>query len=48
MIDRAALRRSYRPDENVLAAQRVSEAKLSTSEAREAAAMARSIIFSGP
>ena len=43
MIDRAALRRSYRPDENVLAMQRISEARLSVSEAREAAAMARSL-----
>jgi RHH-type proline utilization regulon transcriptional repressor/proline dehydrogenase/delta 1-pyrroline-5-carboxylate dehydrogenase len=43
MIDRAALRHSYRPDENVLAGQRIAEAKLSTAEAREAAAMARSL-----
>ncbi|QIK97175.1 bifunctional proline dehydrogenase/L-glutamate gamma-semialdehyde dehydrogenase PutA [Sphingomonas sp. HDW15A] len=43
MIDRAALRRSYRPDENALAARRLEEARLSPSEVREAAAMARSL-----
>ena len=43
MIDRAALRHSYRPDENVLAAQRIAEAKLTAAQSRQAAAMARSL-----
>ncbi len=43
MIDRAALRRSYRPDENMLAIERISEAGMAAKEAREAKAIARSL-----
>ena len=41
MIDRAALRRSYRPEENALATQRIDEARLPKGQGRQAAVMAR-------
>ena len=43
MIDRAALRRDYRPDENLVAEQRLAEAALAAPQAKEAAAIARSL-----
>ncbi len=43
MIDRTALRRAYRPEENKLAAERLAEAALDKAQASEAAAMARSL-----
>ena len=43
MIDRTELRRAYRPEENKLVEQRLSEAALSKGRASEAAAMARSL-----
>lgn len=43
MIDRAALRLSYRPDENALAEQRIDEARLDAKAAREAKAIAKSL-----
>ena len=43
MIDRTELRRAYRPEENKLVEQRLTEAALSKAEASEAAAMARSL-----
>ncbi len=43
MIDRAELRRCYRPDENALAAQRIEEARLSGAETKQAAIIARSL-----
>ena len=43
MVDRAALRRAYRPDEEGIAAQRLAEAALSPVEAKETAAIARSL-----
>ncbi len=42
-MDRTALRRAYRPDENKIAEQRLAEAVLSPVEAKEAAAIARSL-----
>ncbi|WP_118857292.1 bifunctional proline dehydrogenase/L-glutamate gamma-semialdehyde dehydrogenase PutA [Sphingomonas mesophila] len=46
MIDRAALRRCYRPDENGLALERLDEARLAPAEARQAAVIARSLVKS--
>ncbi|HJS40174.1 MAG TPA: bifunctional proline dehydrogenase/L-glutamate gamma-semialdehyde dehydrogenase PutA, partial [Sphingomicrobium sp.] len=43
MVDRTALRHAYRPDENRIVEQRLAEAALSSTEAKEAAAMARSL-----
>ncbi len=43
MIDRVALRHSYRPDENALAKTRIDEARLGPKAAREAKAIARSL-----
>ena len=43
MVDRTALRQAYRPDENRIVEQRLAEAALSSTEAKEAAAMARSL-----
>ena len=43
MIDRTELRRAYRPDENALALQRLSEATLDEAQAADAAAVARSL-----
>ncbi len=42
-MDRTALRRAYRPDENKIAEQRLAEAVLSPVEAKEATAIARSL-----
>ena len=43
MIDRTALRRAYRPDEEELVPQRLAEARLAAPEAKEAAAIARAL-----
>jgi len=43
MVDRAALRRAYRPDEDSVVRQRLTEAALSPAETKEAAAIARSL-----
>ena len=43
MIDRSALRRAYRPDENVIVEQRLAEAELTAAQAGEATAIARSL-----
>ena len=43
MIDRTELRRAYRPDENELVEQRLTEAALRKAEATQAVAMARSL-----
>ena len=43
MVDRSALRRAYRPDENVIVEQRLAEAELTASQGKEAAAIARSL-----
>ncbi|MES2903611.1 MAG: bifunctional proline dehydrogenase/L-glutamate gamma-semialdehyde dehydrogenase PutA [Pseudomonadota bacterium] len=43
MIDRSDLRRAYRPEENKLAVQRLTEAALDEAQAADAAAMARSL-----
>ena len=43
MVDRSALRRAYRPYENRIAKQRLAEAALTSPEAKEAAAIARSL-----
>ena len=43
MIDRNQLRRAYRPDEEELVAERLVQAELSTTQASEAAAVARSL-----
>ena len=43
MIDRTELRRAYRPDENKLVAQRLTEAALDEAQAADAAALARSL-----
>ena len=42
-IDRSALRRAYRPDENKIAVERLAEAALSAPQGKEAAAIARSL-----
>ncbi|HVI04562.1 MAG TPA: proline dehydrogenase family protein, partial [Sphingomicrobium sp.] len=44
MIDRAALRRAYRPDENEVTNERMAEARLSTEELGEASATARALV----
>ena len=44
MIDRAALRRAYRPDEPSVVAQRIDQARLGTGQAGEAQAIARSLV----
>ncbi|WP_265570673.1 bifunctional proline dehydrogenase/L-glutamate gamma-semialdehyde dehydrogenase PutA [Sphingomicrobium nitratireducens] len=44
MIDRTALRRVYRAEENALVHKRIEEARLSEGQRREAAAMARSLV----
>ena len=41
MIDRAALRRAYRPDEQSVVAERIEQARLTTGQAGEAQAIAR-------
>ena len=43
MVDRSALRHAYRPDENRIVEQRLTEAALATPQAKEAAAIARSL-----
>ena len=43
MVDRSALRHAYRPDENRIVEQRLKEAALATPQAKEAAAIARSL-----
>ena len=43
MVDRSALRHAYRPDENRIVEQRLSEAALSSAQAKESAALARSL-----
>jgi len=43
MVDRSALRRAYRPDENVIVKQRLAEAELTPPQSKEAAAIARSL-----
>ena len=43
MIDRADLRRAYRPDEDSLALERIAEARLDETATREALAMARTL-----
>jgi RHH-type proline utilization regulon transcriptional repressor/proline dehydrogenase/delta 1-pyrroline-5-carboxylate dehydrogenase len=42
-VDRTALRRAYRPDENLVVEQRLAEAALAAPQAKEAAAIARSL-----
>ena len=44
MIDRSALRQAYRPDENLLARQRIDEARLGDGEGREAAKIATTLV----
>jgi len=44
MIDRAALRRAYRPDEQSVVAERIDQARLSTGQAGEAQAIARALV----
>ena len=44
MIDRAELRRCYRPDENRLALERLGEARLAPAEAAHADAIARALV----
>ncbi len=44
MIDRSALRQAYRPDENVLARQRIDEARLPTNQQREAERIASTLV----
>lgn len=43
-IDRAALRRAYRPDEEQVAIERIAQARLNPSELGEAAATARTLV----
>jgi RHH-type proline utilization regulon transcriptional repressor/proline dehydrogenase/delta 1-pyrroline-5-carboxylate dehydrogenase len=44
MIDRTALRIAYRPDENEVVQERLTQAKLSAAEQAEASAMARTLV----
>ncbi|MES2137082.1 MAG: bifunctional proline dehydrogenase/L-glutamate gamma-semialdehyde dehydrogenase PutA [Pseudomonadota bacterium] len=44
LIDRTALRRAYRPDEEQVAAERIAQAKLSPSELGDATATARALV----
>jgi RHH-type proline utilization regulon transcriptional repressor/proline dehydrogenase/delta 1-pyrroline-5-carboxylate dehydrogenase len=44
MIDRAALRRAYRPDEAVVVNERIEEARLNAGQAGEAQAIARALV----
>ncbi len=44
MIDRAALRRAYRPDEQSVAAERIDQARLGAGQASEAQAIARALV----
>jgi len=43
MLDRTALRRAYRPEEDAIVAERLAEAAMPSSQAKEAAAIARSL-----
>ncbi len=43
-IDRSALRRAYRPDEDAIVEERLGQARLKSSEAGEATAMARTLV----
>src|SRR5438046_6645501 len=43
-VDRTALRRAYRPDEESIAVQRIAEARLSAAERGEATATARALV----
>ena len=44
MIDRSALRRAYRPEENGLVAERLGEARLDAAQQREAESIARTLV----
>ena len=44
MIDRSALRRAYRSDEEAVVAERLAEAKLDAAAAREAAKIATTLV----
>jgi RHH-type proline utilization regulon transcriptional repressor/proline dehydrogenase/delta 1-pyrroline-5-carboxylate dehydrogenase len=44
MIDRSALRQAYRPEENALVARRINEARLDQGQAKEGAAVARTLV----
>ncbi len=44
MIDRAALRRAYRPDEQSVVAERIEQARLNAGQAGEAQAIARALV----
>ena len=44
MIDRAALRRAYRPDEQLVVAERIEQARLGSGQAGEAQAIARALV----
>jgi RHH-type proline utilization regulon transcriptional repressor/proline dehydrogenase/delta 1-pyrroline-5-carboxylate dehydrogenase len=43
MVDRTALRRAYRPEEDAIVGERLAEATLSTGQSKEAAAIARAL-----
>ena len=44
MIDRAALRRAYRPDEQSVVVERLDQARLAAAQAAEAQAIARALV----
>ncbi|MDQ3079452.1 MAG: bifunctional proline dehydrogenase/L-glutamate gamma-semialdehyde dehydrogenase PutA [Pseudomonadota bacterium] len=44
MIDRTALRRAYRPDESLVVAERIDQARLTAGQAGEAQAIARALV----
>ncbi len=44
MIDRDAVRRAYRPDEERVVAERLNQARLNRPELRDSAAIARSLV----
>ncbi|MEO7504746.1 MAG: bifunctional proline dehydrogenase/L-glutamate gamma-semialdehyde dehydrogenase PutA [Sphingomicrobium sp.] len=44
MIDRSALRKAYRPEENALVAERLAEARLEPKQQREAQSIARTLV----
>jgi RHH-type proline utilization regulon transcriptional repressor/proline dehydrogenase/delta 1-pyrroline-5-carboxylate dehydrogenase len=43
-VDRTALRRAYRPDENEVVAERLNQARLTTRETKESATIARTLV----
>ena len=43
-VDRSALRRAYRPDEDAIALERIAEARLSAEAQGEAAALAQALV----